>query len=105
MSETYELGKQEEHQRWIAWLERVRTWHPEKAQTYHEGIMLERTHIIQYLKERMSEMLACHKQDECETIAYVIEGIIDDIEGEAHKSYSDAERKSLVNDLIKGEQK
>lgn len=81
-----QYGIEKERERWFEWLERLRTWYPEKAQTYHEGIMLERTYIIQYLEERIDDLLACHKDDDCNTMAHVMQGIIDDINQEAHSN-------------------
>lgn len=48
------------------------------------GRLQERIMIQKYLKERLDSLSACTKNDSCKDIAYVVDGIMKDIQDGEH---------------------
>lgn len=53
-------------------------------QSVTNAIVTERLQIIDYLRRRIEDFTYCSKDDCCEDHAYVLSGIIEDIENEEH---------------------
>jgi hypothetical protein len=84
-----EEGRKFEIERREAWLNRVRTWYPEKANIWMEGYETAETRIIKLLEADRNESHA-----------------IDDIfDGIVFQTLSRAEFKQALIELIKGENK
>jgi hypothetical protein len=68
-----------ERERHAKWLERVRTWNPEKSDNWLEGYEAARNHIVKTLEERAEDLENCGKTDDCAELAHIVRVCIEDI--------------------------
>ena len=68
-----------ERARHAQWLDRVRTWNPEKSDTWLEGYEVAQTRIVRVLEERAEELENCGKTDDCAELARIVRVCIEDI--------------------------
>jgi hypothetical protein len=55
-----------------------------ERQCYDWGWEAAETEVIKYLKSRVEDLNACGKSDSCSDIAYVVQGIMEDIQDKEH---------------------